>query len=84
MGIGSKHQKGPRAKERERIKGGKQGPKRIGATKPPSGTKALYGLSGSHYLGGKKAKKAAATAAAWALLEGDSSKKSKHKPKFSY
>ena len=84
MGIGSKHQKGPRAKAREIRKGAKQGPKVIGTTKPPSGEKALYGVTNRHGLGGKKAKKAAATAAAYALLESAAGKGPKKKPKFSY
>lgn len=85
MGVGSRKHKGPRARERERIKGANQGPKRIGATKPPSGLRPTAGLSTSKFVG-KKAKKAAATAAAWALLESTSSKKpnKSRKPTFSY
>ena len=68
MGAGSKKHKGPRARERERLKGAKQGPKRIGATKPPSGVRSALGTSSR--MSSKKAKKAAATAAAWALVDG--------------
>lgn len=80
MGTGSKKHKGGRAKEREMRKGGKQGPKRVGTTKPPPGVKAS--ISGGKFAT-KKAKKAAATAAAWALIEGSSSSKQK-KHHFSY
>jgi len=75
MGVGSKKNKGANAKAREKAKGKNQGPKRLGVTKPPS--KSLTGSSGVRRLMGKKEKKAAATAAAWALLNGGNTKPSK-------
>lgn len=84
MGVGSKKHKGPVARAREERKGKNQGPKRIGATKPPSGDRALYGVAGRHSLNGKKAKKAAATAAAWALIEGSGKKGKRKHATFSY
>ena len=48
--------------------GKRQGPKRIGHSKPPPGQQAA-GAPPKNRLTTKKEKKAAATAAAWALLE---------------
>lgn len=69
MGAGSRKHKGAAAKARDKAKGKNQGPKRIGTTKPPSGLKPLQGVSMTK-LSGKKAKKAAARAAAYAIIEG--------------
>ena len=84
MGTGSVKHKGARAKMREKIKGANQGPKRVGVTKPPPGIKPLAGVAGGRALG-KKAKKEAATAAAWALI-GDGGKQvgAGKKKQFSY
>ena len=69
---GSKKKKGINAIKRAMIKGPK-GPKRVGATKPPSSTVHLVSSNSTKHLG-KKAKKAAATAAAWALIGGKQKK----------
>ena len=70
MGVGSTKHKGAAAKAREIAKGKNQGPKRVGCTKPPRGLKPMTGVANKKSLFGKKAKKAAATAAAWALIGG--------------
>jgi hypothetical protein len=69
MGIGSKKHKGPAARAREKAKGKNVGPKRVGKTKPPPGLKPQQGVS-TKRLFGKKAKKAAARAAAYAIIDG--------------
>lgn len=58
--------------------GKRQGPKRIGCTKPPPGRQAA-GAPPKNRLTTKKQKKAAATAAAWALLEEPAKGKGKGK-----
>jgi hypothetical protein len=70
------------AKLREKVKGANQGPKRVGASKPPARLKAFSGISGSNKLGGKKQKMAAAREAALAFI--GSSHKGKHKQHFAY
>jgi len=83
MGKNVKH-KGPNARAREREKGHKLGPKIIGATKPPNGLQPSYTGFSSKRFASKKAKKAAATAAAWALLANSDDRKGQRKQKFSY
>ena len=83
MGKNVKH-KGPNARAREREKGHKLGPKIIGATKPPNGLQPSYTGFSSKRFASKKAKKAAATAAAWALLANSDHRKGQRKHKFSY
>lgn len=72
MANGTKKHKGANAIRRAQIKGPK-GPKRVGTTKPPSSSMQLVSSSSVRHLG-KKAKKAAATAAAWALIGGKQKK----------
>ena len=67
--VGKKHKQGPNARARDVRKGAKQGPKTLGVTKPPPNAKSLTGIASKH-LGGKKAKKAAAREAAYALIGG--------------
>ena len=80
--MGSKKHKGPNAKLREKVKGANQGPKRVGVTKPPSGLRPAFGVGCSKLS--KKAKKAAATAAAWALIGGSDKHSSGSKKKHTY
>lgn len=67
--AGKKHKQGPNARARDIKKGAKQGPKTLGVTKPPSNAKSYTGIA-SKNLGGKKAKKAAAREAAYAIIGG--------------
>jgi hypothetical protein len=86
MGTGSKKHKGANAKLREKIKGKNQGPKRIGATKPAANVRNHFIDGSINRLGGKKAKKAKAREAAWAIIGSNpsSSSGSGKKAKFSY
>ena len=68
MAKGSKPKKGAAARQREKVKGKNQGPKRLGVSKPPPGMVSLSGVPGASKLSSKKAKKAAARAAAYAII----------------
>ena len=73
----------PSKRARDIQKGAKQGPKITGTTKPPPGNKGFGGLNTKSAAGkpvkllGKKGKKAAATAAAWALINNETEVKKK-------
>ena len=88
MGTGSRKHKGPNAKLREKIKGANQGQKRTGTTKPSSSVRAHFVEGSINKFSSKKAKKAKAREAAWAIISKGSpqgtSASSGGKAKFSY